>query len=242
LSEDAAVDVKQASGLGRRAAASITRARRVPIRRGLLALAMMVAGCGDDGGPTPCPIGDRSQPIELAIVVSDGVTLRDFTSGDAVPLRRPLQGGQAIMIGVRARNVDGCRVNLTTTLRDPRTNRSLGLDVRPVRLDPGADGWAHPSEPFFQSIGSTPACPNAAGDVDIHGNPWTVELRLDEDGGRTATVFATVLPYCDEQSPKDECECECDADYELGASCPLVDADAGVDAPIDAPADAAPDA
>lgn len=205
--------------------------------RGALLLAL-VAACSDDApGPASCPVGDRTQPIELAIVASDGTTLHDLVDGEMLPLRRPLQGGQAIMIGVRAKNVDGCRVNLTTTLRDPVDGRSLGLDVRPVRLEPSADGWARPSEPFFQSIGSTPACPNLVGDVDIHGNPWKVELRLDEDGGRSATVFATVRPYCDEQSPKAECECECDADYELGAPCPLVDAgvDAAVDAAVDAP-------
>ena len=189
-------------------------------------------------------MGDRTRPMEVAIVVSDGTTLRDFSDGDMVPLRRPVQGGQAIMIGVRARNVDGCRVNLTTTLRDPDDGRSLGLDVRPVRLEARADGWAWPSEPFFQSIGSTPACPNLAGDADIHGNPWTVELRLDEDGGRSATVMATVRPYCDAESPQDECECECDSDYELGAPCPLVDAgaDASIDPSIEASVDAMPDA
>jgi hypothetical protein len=198
-------------------------------------IAALAGACGDDGpAPPSCPIGDRRLPLEVAIVVSDGTTLRDLTDGDAVPLRRPMQGGQAIMIGLRARNVDGCRVDLTTTLRDPDDGRSLGLDVRPVRLEARADGWGWPSEPFFQSIGSTPACPNLVGDADIHGNPWRVELRLDEEGGRSATVFATVRPYCDEVSPRGECECECDADYELGATCPL--ADAGVDAAgIDAP-------
>jgi hypothetical protein len=188
---------------------------------------LALAACGDDGGPEPasCPVGDPALPIELAIMVSDGVTLRDLVDGDAVPLRRPIQGGQAIMIGVRARNVDGCRVDLTTTIRDPDDDRSLGLDIRPVRLDPGADGWARPSMPYVQSVGSTPACPNLTGDVDVHGNPWKVELRLDEQGsGRSATVFATVRPTCDELSPQADCECECDADYELGAPCPLVDA------------------
>ena len=197
----------------------------------LAALATGGAGCSDDDPQASCPVGDRAQPIELAIVYSDGVELFDLVDGGAVPLRRPLQGGQAILIGVRARNVDGCRVNLTTTLRDPEDGRSLGLDIRPVRLEPGTDGWARPAQPYFQSVGSTPACPNLAGDADIHGTAWRVELRLDEDGGRSATVFATVRPFCDDVSPQLDCECECDADYELGAQCPLPDIDAGVDAP-----------
>lgn len=197
------------------------------------ALVIALAGCGDDGQPaTSCSVGDRSQPIELAIVVSDGTSLGDFVDGGAAPLRRPLQGGQAILIGVRARNVDGCKVNLTTTLRDPVDGRSLGLDVRPVRLEPGADGWARPAEPVFQSIGNTPACPNLVADADIFGNAWQVELRLDEDGGRSATVFTTVRPFCDELSPRAECECECAAGYQLGQPCGQLDA--GVDAPIDA--------
>lgn len=202
------------------------------MRACLAGLCALAAACGDDAGPEPasCPVGDRAQPIELAIMWSDGVAIHDLVDGGEVPLRRPLQGGQAIMIGVRARNVDGCRVDLTTTLRDPDDGRSLGLDVRPVMLTPGADGWARPSEPYVQSVGSTPACPNLAGDADIHGNAWKVELRLDEQGtGRSATAFATVRPVCDETSPKEECECECDADYELGAPCPLLDA--GIDAP-----------
>ncbi len=200
-----------------------------------------LAACGDDGPqPVSCPVGDRSQPIELAIVVSDGTNLGDFVDGGAAPLRRPLQGGQAILIGVRARNVDGCKVNLTTTLRDPVDGRSLGLDIRPVRLEPGADGWARPAEPFFQSIGNTPACPNLVASADIFGNLWQVELRLDEDGGRSATVFATVRPFCDDVSPKDECECECAADYVLGQACGQLDA--GLDAAPDAAVDAAIDA
>lgn len=208
--------------------------------RTVIALATSIAAlaaCGDDGvTPASCPVGDRGQPIELQIVVSDGTNLSDFVDGGVVPLRRPLQGGQAILIGVRARNVDGCKVNLTTALRDPADGRSLGLDVRPVHLVPGADGWAHPAEPVFQSIGSTPACPNLVGQRDIFGNAWQVELRLDEDGGRSATVLTTVRPFCDELSPKDECECECAAGYMLGQACgPL---DAGVDAAIDAGVDA----
>lgn len=198
---------------------------------GLVVGGLLVGACGDDGGPAPamCPVGDRSQPIELRAMYTDGVDIFDLTDGAMIPLRRPLQGGQALMVGVRATNVDGCRVSLTSTIRDPDDDRSLGLDIRPVLLEPRADGWAWPAEPFFQSVGSTPACPNNAGDADIHGNRWKLELRLEEEGGRSATVFANVMPFCDDVSPKADCECECDSDYELGDICGL--ADAGVDAP-----------
>ena len=98
------------------------------------ALALLAASaCGDDGSaPLSCPVGDRTQPIELAIMVSDGTTLRDFVDGEMVPLRRPLQGGQAVMIALPAKDTPNMADDpqLRELTLDPKHRRVLSTDGR----------------------------------------------------------------------------------------------------------------
>lgn len=195
-----------------------------------VALATAVgAGCSDDA-PTTCPIGDRARPIEIvAVHWPAGGAVEDLADGGAVDLVRPIQGGKVVYVGVRARNVDGCNVQLTAALRDLATQQVIALEQRPVRLVDGGDGWGR-AESTFDHLANVPACPNAAAARDVDGAIWALELRLDEAGGRTATTTLVVAPRCGLVDEAEECRCECDSDYELGAACPSDPVDAGVDA------------
>lgn len=213
------------------------------LSRAVAVLAVLVlAGCpgpneGDndasvtDAEVEPCPIGDRSLPLEVAPVTArataEVVALAD---GDVVELVRPIQGGKVIYVGFKARNVDGCNLHLTAALRDPATNLIIALEQRPVRMEPGSDGWGEPLSPFY-SLANVAACPSATPSVDVDQGTWRLEMRLEEtiEGGRTAEAALDVLPRCREPGAITECECECDVDYALGMGCTPDPVDAGVD-------------
>jgi hypothetical protein len=193
----------------------------------------MLSACSDDGPGTTCPIGDRALPIEILAehwpqAPAPG-TLEGLPDGGTVDLVRPIQGGKVIYVGVRARNVDGCNVQLTAALRDVTSQQVIALEQRPVRLDVGGDGWGH-ARSTFDDLANVPACPNAAASRDVDGATWLLELRLDEAGGRTATTSVMIVPRCRLDDQMEECRCECDSDYELGMPCPSDPVDAGADA------------
>jgi hypothetical protein len=191
------------------------------------ALAALV-GCSDDA-PTSCPIGDRTQAIELVPVHwPAGGDVVDLVDGGAIDLVRPIQGGKVVYVGVRARNVDGCNLMLTAALRDRATQQVIALEARPVKLVDRGDGWGLP-ESTFDHLANVPACPTASASVDVDGATWGLELRLEEPGGRRAETALSVVPQCRLADEGDECRCECDSDYELGSACPSDPVDAGVD-------------
>jgi hypothetical protein len=196
-----------------------------------VAAALLVAAgaaCSDDA-PTTCPIGDRTQAIEIVAVhwPASGF-VEDLADAGAIDLMRPIQGGKVVYVGVRARNVDGCNLQLTAALRDASSQQVIALEQRPVRLVDNGDGWGRAESPF-DHLANVPACPNAAAARDVDGATWMLELRLDEVGGRTATTTLVVAPRCAIPDQLDECACECDSDYELGGACPSDPVDAGVD-------------
>lgn len=199
------------------------------LRPGVALIPATLLACSDDAPPASCRIGDPAQAIELAAVhwSGDGAAV-DLADGGEVDLLRPLQGGKVIYVGVRARNLESCELQLTAALRDPAGNQVIALEQRPVQLAAGADGWGWPASPF-DHLANVPACPSAAAAVDVDGAAWTLELRLDEAGGRSATTSLTVRPRCARADELDECRCECDSDYELGSACPGDAVDAGVD-------------
>lgn len=187
------------------------------------------AGCSDDA-PSSCPIGDRTQPIEIVPVhwQVGRSEIEDLADGSSVDLIRPIQGGKVIYVGVRARNVDGCNLQLTAALRDPMTQQVIALEQRPVRLVDRGDGWGRPDS-AFDHLANVPACPTAAAARDVFNSRWTLELRLEEPGGRMAETSLDVTPGCRVAAELEECYCECDSDYELGRPCPGNTIDAGVE-------------
>jgi len=198
-----------------------------------VAAAVALGGCGDDvarpDAAATCPIGDRTQALELQAQhwTGDGAAV-DLADGGAVDLVRPIQGGKVIYVGVRARNVDGCNVQLTAALRDAASDQVIALEQRPVHLTAGADGWGVATS-LFDDLANLPLCPSAAATHDIDQATWRLELRLDEAGGRTATTALTIAPRCARADELEECRCECDSDYELGQPCPSDAVDAGTD-------------
>ena len=117
---------------------------------------------------------------------------------------------------------------LTAALRDPESQQVIALEQRPVQLHDYGDGWGRVSS-AFDHLANVPACPNAAAQRHIFDNPWTLELRLEEPGGRMAETSLVVTPGCRVAGEQEECFCECNRDYELGQPCPSNTVDAGVE-------------
>ena len=194
--------------------------------------------CGDD--VSECAFGDPDAPLELAIVYRtlDGESV-DVVDGAAVPLIQPPQGGKVLMVGARVRNVDACMVQLTASLRDECTGRIVALEQRPVILADRGDGWGEPADAVrLDDFANVPACPSAAAERDIEGEPYLVKVRVEDGAGRSAEAELTVVPECAEAANEQQCKCECDGAYVLGQACePEVD---GGPPPGTCPADAGP--
>jgi hypothetical protein len=188
-------------------------------RRWFLAAAaslLLPAGCGtpDPGGPS-CPIGDLTAPAELEIVNLDGSDAVTQPQAMAVvPLLPPPQGGWIVLLGARARNIDGCRVTLTTALVDNCDQQFLQVDKRPTHLDMGSDGWGTSTVTTF---GNLPVCPSLTAKRDLHDVPYNIQVVVEDTGGQKASATLTVVPTC--PTGDAQCLCLCDRDYVVGSSC-----------------------
>lgn len=185
--------------------------------------AVLALGCGGGGGePRPdaseaplCPIGDLAAPAELEIVHLDAQnTVVESTAMAAIPLGQPPQGGWAVQLGARARNIDGCRINLTTALVDPCNGEILKIDQRPTRLIEGSDGWGVSSVSAFSEL---EVCPHATSTRDLHDVPYLVRVRIEDDEGRKAQTEITLVPTCPAGAAM--CNCQCARDYVVGSQC-----------------------
>ena len=120
-----------------------------------LPLLCLVIACSS---PVPATV-DSAQPDvvaidappggpELAIMVRtrDGMAM-DATVGGQVPLIFPPQGGFVVLVGARVHGLDHTSVTITASLRDAISTPVLSLEMRPVQLAVGADGWASPADP-----------------------------------------------------------------------------------------------
>jgi hypothetical protein len=182
---------------------------------------LLLAGCGgkhdagSDAGPKSCPIGDLTAPAELEIVHLDASnTVIQTQSMAQVPLLPPPQGGFIVLLGARARNIDGCQVTLTTALVDDCDQQPLQIDRRPTRLEPGADGWGTSTVTTF---GNLPVCPDLTAKRDLHDVPYDIKVVVEDTSGHKASATLTVVPTC---QPGDAlCMCQCDRDYVIGSSC-----------------------
>lgn len=172
-------------------------------------------GAGADAGPRPCPIGDLSAPAELEIVHLDASNTVIQTQPMAqVPLLPPPQGGWIVLLGARARNIDGCQLTLTTALVDGCDQQIIQVDKRPTRLEPGADGWGTSTVTTF---GNLPVCPELTAKRDLHDVPYNVTVVVEDTGGHKATATLAVVPTC--PAGDAVCMCQCDRDYVIGSSC-----------------------
>jgi hypothetical protein len=187
----------------------------------------LASGCS--GGATSvdaplarCPLGDPDAAAQLEIVHLDAdlQIVRTLENAE-VPLQAPPQGGWILLLGVRATNLDGCQLNLTTSFRDVCDDRIIKVDQRPARLDDTGDGWGISTASTF---GNLPVCPQVTAQRDLHDQPFLVTVSIDDVDGKRASRDLTVVPVCPVADPR--CACECDRDYVLGGPCPPVGPDA----------------
>jgi hypothetical protein len=191
-----------------------------------LAVAVLVIGCGGDPKPQPpCPIGDQSAPAELQIVnlEADEATVSMTQAMAKVPLVPPPQGGWIVLLGARARNLDGCGLALTTALVDACDGQILQIDKRPTHLELGADGWGVSS---LTTFGNLPVCPQLTATRDLHDVPYTVNVVVEDIHHKKASASLTIIPTCGTDPSR--CACECARDYVVGSACNQPAVDAGV--------------
>lgn len=198
---------------------------RMNSMRALLSIAAAACGAADEPvEPPSCMdgfVGDPGVAPEVEMIVRDADgSSRAASDMDPVDLILPPQGGKVMLVAPRVRNMDTCTLTVTASLRDDCTNRILGIEARPLRFELGADGWAVPVNPHLVSNwANVAACPSAAAERDIEGEPYTLELTVEDGQGRVATVSRRVVPTCAEAEHLERCLCECDGNYRLGETC-----------------------
>lgn len=199
------------------------RGRRLGVALGGALLSM---ACGGSEAPPPppdaeqsCPFGDVSLPIEMQIIhLDENNNVFRTQPMQEVPLIAPPQGGWINLIGVRARNIDGCRTTLTAALVDACDNELLKLDRRPTQLEPDGDGWGASSVTTFSNL---PMCPQVTAERDLNSVPYMVTVTIEDSADHSASSTITLVPTC--PGGPSRCPCECDAEYTLGKECPAVD-------------------
>ncbi|MBI4820986.1 MAG: hypothetical protein HY791_32275 [Deltaproteobacteria bacterium] len=170
--------------------------------------------------PTSCPMGDLSLPIEAHIVHRNEDAQLELTEQNGeIPLIQPPQGGKVLFVGVRAKNLDGCGVRISASLRDPCSGLLVSLERRPVDLALSADGFGEPARPeTIDNFSNLPACPRAGTDRDLFGQTYLLRVTIEDRDGRKAEASLAVVPRCADPT-RELCECECRSDYVLGESC-----------------------
>ena len=208
---------------------------------GLAVAAIVAIGCSPSGGDRPdaggeasgCTtgfVGDPNADIALDVTATDESAENVLREGDPLPLVFPPQGGRVAFVGVRAKNIDPCNVQLSGALRDESTMQ-VRLDARTVNLAPQSDGTAGTGPPSqISTYSNIPACPNQWASKDLFGQAFALEVSVTDRRGRKATKTLHVVPTCNGDA---ECLCICRHGYKLGDSCAI---DAGADA-ADAGAD-----
>ncbi|MCC7382331.1 MAG: hypothetical protein IT384_10900 [Deltaproteobacteria bacterium] len=206
--------------------------------RWLLAAALGLAACsstaepGADAEIKRCFFGDPAMPVEIEpIFRTVSGQIEPLADRGRVPLILPPQGGKVAIVGVRAKNLDTCPVNLATALRDTCSGAVIALEQRPILLEPGSDGWASPIQPAeITNYSNLPACPRANLDRSIHEEPYELSIEVTDKDLRTARTVLQIVPFCGEPENELRCQCECTKGYKLGDACE-VGFDAGVIAP-----------
>ncbi len=210
------------------------------MRRLFLLLTLALTGCpndhtdtpadgGTDAPPPPPPscatgfLGDASKPMQVEVhaIKADGsdVVLKD---GDDLAVLFPPQGGRVAFVGIRATNLDGCGVQLTSAVRDPISNQ-VRLDGRTVNLTREPDGWGTTGTGVSTDIASSdaiaqysnvPLCPNQWASQDIYDKTFQLEVIVQDSRKQKADVKMNVVPRCAEPGTKlTACQCLCKNGY-----------------------------
>lgn len=186
-----------------------------------LSCLIAIAGCSSqseaiDAG-AQCPVGDPSAPAQLEIVNLDAnLEVVKTTPNAPVPLVAPPQGGWIVFLGARATNLDGCRVNLTTSFRDVPDGPIIQVDRRPTQLDDTGDGWAITRTSM---AGNLPICPQLTATRNLHDEPYEITVTLEDAYGQRASQSMVIVPVCPNPDATGRCLCECDQHYVVGGPC-----------------------
>jgi len=192
-----------------------------------IVIVVALAGCGgatgnaDGAAPGGCFVGDPASAPELELVhrTADG-QLATVADGAPIPLFEPPQGGQVILVGVRARNIDGCPLTLSTSLAVPQSTIVAAFERRPVTLEATPDGWLQPKRPdLLSNFANLPSCPIAGLDRAVDGEPYQLTVEAEDHAGRKGQASALVVPSCDMNVAPTLCRCLCAANYVLGIVC-----------------------
>src|SRR5688572_190676 len=188
------------------------------MKRLVLVSLLFVYGCPKD---TSCFVGDPAAQPEIEAVFRDvDGEMKPLLAGGNIPLILPPQGGKVMFVGVRAKNVDGCPVDINTSIRDTCSNAIIALERRPVTLTEDGTGWLEPLQKSeLTNYSNLPACPRANLERDVHEQPYLLNVRVTDKDGRTAEKQIEVVPFCGEPDQMDRCICECRSDYTLGQEC-----------------------
>ncbi len=201
-------------------------ARAARLLAGACALAMGACASGPGSATPPAPAagcfsGDPSSPPAVTLVAqASGGTLAPVVDGGTLPLVVPPQGGEVLVVGVRALNLDGCPLTLSTTLALASSGLVAAFERRPVALQRAADGWLEPQNPAgLANFANVQACPIAGLGQAIDGEPYVLTIQVEDSAGRQAQASATVVPTCDGSPSPATCRCQCGAGYVLGSTC-----------------------
>jgi hypothetical protein len=185
---------------------------------------LLLSGCPEE--PKDCFVGDRALDPEIEVVYrgANGA-LVPVTDGTEVPLILPPQGGKVMLVGVRAKNLDGCPLTLRTAIRDVCNNGTISTEGRPVAMEKKGE-WLEPVQPIeLSNYSNLPACPKASLTRDLHGNPYKLIVIVEDKDKRRAEKQLIITPTCSEPEFEEQCRCECSMAYNLGDACdPSMDA------------------
>jgi hypothetical protein len=166
------------------------------------ALLVLLAGCPDETLPE-CDVIDSSSVMLVASDYNDSMV--DITDGSQVPLLAAPQGGHILLVGARVRAHTDCQLIATASLRDPATQRVIGLEQRPLLLDKRSDGWAVPRQ-GLDAMPNVAVCPSAAATTAIYNHEYKLEVALTTlDGAPVATASAMITPSCSDQYCQSDC-------------------------------------
>ena len=155
------------------------------MRFAVAALALVLVKCphsddhpanaeNDSSAYNASTVGNPRDDIEFEITATDQSSDVVLHEGDPLPLLFPPQGGRVSFVGVRAKNIDPCGVQLSGALRDEATMQ-VRLDARTVNLVPHDDGWATTGPPTqISSYSNIPTCPNQWASKDIFDQTFAV--------------------------------------------------------------------
>jgi hypothetical protein len=171
-------------------------------RAALLALVLGLAGCPDD----TLPECDRIDSSSMMLVASDyNDAMIDINDGSQVPLLAAPQGGHILLVGARVRAQSDCQLVATASLRDPATQRVLGLEQRPLLLDKRSDGWAVPRH-GLDAMPNVAVCPTASATTAVFNHEYKLEVALTRlDGAPVASASAMVTPACTDSYCESDC-------------------------------------